>query len=199
MSARGRAARSLAWATYACDPSGVVAVGQDTNEGWWFSDGYGDYIRHFLVAMGAVPEWAPPNEDHLLRSTSVVTHVEYAPGRVAWSTFDDDSVETLRLAAAPSSVTMAGRALPPRADLDDEGYLVEAAGPVGAIVRVRHRSPGELVVASGEPPAEPAADPGGAAGVEAAAGCSVSAQGRGPGEAAWAALGLFGLFALRRR
>ena len=198
-SARERAARSLAWATYACDPSGVVAVGEDANEGWWFSDGYGDYIRHFLVAMGAVPEWAPPNEDHLLRSTSVVTHVEYAPGRVAWTTFDDDSVETLRLAATPTAITVSGRALPPRADLDDEGYVVQAAGPIGAIVRVHHRSPGEIVVASGEPPAEPPTDPGSAPGVDGAAGCSVSAPGRDPGEAAWSALALLALLALRRR
>ncbi len=58
--ARDRAARSLAWATYTCDERGIVTVGEDKNEGWWFSDGYGDYIRHFLVALGAVPDWAPP-------------------------------------------------------------------------------------------------------------------------------------------
>ncbi|HZU81268.1 MAG TPA: hypothetical protein VE987_00045, partial [Polyangiaceae bacterium] len=77
------AARSLNWATYACDDRGVVSVGEDKNEGWWFSDGYGDYIRHFLLAMGAVPEWAPSDETHLLRSTSIVTHVEYGARRVA--------------------------------------------------------------------------------------------------------------------
>jgi len=35
-----------------------------TPAGWpwpgsWFSDGYGDYIRHFMEGLAAVPEWAP--------------------------------------------------------------------------------------------------------------------------------------------
>lgn len=88
------AARSLNWATYACRDDGIVAVSQDQNEGWWFSDGYGDYIRHFLVAMAAVPDWAPRREDHLLRSTSVVTHIDYSPARVSWTTFDNEASET---------------------------------------------------------------------------------------------------------
>ena len=58
----GRSDRSH-WATYTCGDDGIVAVGEDRNEGWWFSDGYGDYIRHFLVAMAAVPEWAPARRE----------------------------------------------------------------------------------------------------------------------------------------
>jgi hypothetical protein len=47
---------------------------------FWFSDGYADYIRHFLAGMASVPEWSPPGEDHLLRSSSMVGKVSYAPG-----------------------------------------------------------------------------------------------------------------------
>jgi hypothetical protein len=144
--ARDRSARSLNWATYTCATDGVVAVGEDKNEGWWFSDGYGDYIRHFLVAMAAVPEWAPAREDHLLRSTSIVTHVAYAQGGLKWETFDADATETLRLAAQPSTVTAAGFPLPRRADLGDAGYVLKAVASGGWLVRVRHRSPGEIVV-----------------------------------------------------
>jgi hypothetical protein len=141
-----RAARSLAWATYACDERGIVAVGEDTNEGWWFSDGYGDYIRHFLVAMGAVPEWAPPGEAHLLRSTSVVSRVQYAPTRVAWTTFEADATETLRLPARPASVRAGGEELTARDDLDDAGYVVQPLATGGVAVRVRHRLAGEVAV-----------------------------------------------------
>ncbi len=144
--ARERAARSLAWATYVCDAQGIVAVGEDTNEGWWFSDGYGDYIRHFLVAMGAAPEWAPPREPHLLRSTSVVSRVEYAPGRVAWTTFDADATETLRLPSRPASVAAAGSVLAPRADLADAGYVVRPLPSGGVVLSVRHFPSGEVVV-----------------------------------------------------
>jgi hypothetical protein len=146
LAAMPRAARSLAWATYTCDERGIVTVGEDANEGWWFSDGYGDYIRHFLVAMGAAPEWAPRDEPHLLRSTSIVTHVAYAPGRVAWTTFDPDATETLRLPSPPKNVSSSGAALQERADLDDGGYVVRPVPSGGAVVQVRHRAPGEVVV-----------------------------------------------------
>ncbi len=159
--ARERAARSLNWATYTCDADGVVSVGEDKNEGWWFSDGYGDYIRHFLVAMGAVPEWAPPREIHILRSTSVVSHVAYAPGRVAWRTFDADATETLRVPSRPTGVWAGGSGLEERADLDDAGYTTAPLAGGDFVVRVRHKGPGEVVVEGAEAPAAPAADPTG--------------------------------------
>lgn len=175
--ARERAARSLAWATYTCDDAGIVAVGEDKNEGWWFSDGYGDYIRHFLVAMAAVPDWAPPAESHVLRSTSIVTHVEYAPARVAWSTFDADATETLRLPSRPLAVTAQGAPLAERADLDDEGWVAQPLPP-GVVLRVRHRARGEIAVTTAPAPpqapaeAAPATDP-----VRRGGGCSVGVGG----------------------
>lgn len=147
--ARDRAARSLNWATYMCREDGVVAVGENTNEGWWFSDGYGDYIRHFLLAMGAVPEWAPAYENHIVHSTSIVTHVVYEPERVAWTTFDADSTETLRLTAPPKKVVVAGVDLTGDSE-PTEGFSVRPLPSGGAIVRVHHRSPGEIVVMLGE-------------------------------------------------
>jgi hypothetical protein len=143
--ARDIAARSLNWATYTCREDGVVAVGEDKDQGWWFSDGYGDYIRHFLVAMGAVPEWAPRREPHLLRSTSVVTEIEYAPRRVAWKTFDADATDTLRLPSRPSAVAAGGSPLAPRQALDSEGFVLRSMAGGGVILRVRHRVPDVVV------------------------------------------------------
>jgi hypothetical protein len=145
-SARDRAARSLNWATYMCTDDGIVAVSEDPYEGFWFSDGYGDYIRHFLVAMAAVPEWAPSRENHLLSTTSVVTRIDYAPERIAWRTFDADATETFRLTSRPAKVTIGGAPLQERADLDDEGFVTRPLGTGGVAVRVRHRSAGEMVV-----------------------------------------------------
>ena len=151
VAARDLAARSLNWATYTCREDGVVAVGEDKEQGWWFSDGYGDYIRHFLVAMGAVPEWAPKRENHLLRSTSIVTGVEYAAGRVAWTTFDADATETLRLASRPAGVAVGGAPLAAREDLDGDGFVVRPLAGGGVVLRVRHGSPGAVVVSMAMP------------------------------------------------
>jgi hypothetical protein len=144
--ARDRARRSLNWATYACREDGVVAVGESQEEGFWFSDGYGDYIRHFLVAMGAEPDWAPTGEVHIVRSTSVVTRVEYRRHEVAWKTFDGDAVETLRLPGLPSAVTAGGAPLSCDEALAGEGFAVQALPSGGVVVRVRHHARGEVVV-----------------------------------------------------
>jgi hypothetical protein len=142
-----RAFRALNWATYACREDGVVAVGESPDEGYWFSDGYGDYIRHFLVAMGANPNWAPPGESHLLRSTSVLRAVEYGSASVSWEAFDDDSTETLRLASRPLRVTTGGAELDRRESLEDaEGYDARPLPLGGYAVRIRHRRPGRLSV-----------------------------------------------------
>ena len=140
------AARSLNWATYVCDDRGVVAVGQDANEGWWFSDGYGDYTRQFLNAMAAVPEWAPPHESHLLRSTSIVTRVAYLLDRVEWTSFERGATETLRLPARPTSVSAAGVRLAERNDVNGEGYFVRALASGDVVVQVHHGSRGPVVV-----------------------------------------------------
>jgi MYXO-CTERM domain-containing protein len=196
LTARDRAARSLAWATYACDEDGIVAVGEDRNEGWWFSDGYGDYIRHFLVAMGAEPEWAPSDEGHVLRSTSIVTSVDYAPGRIAWSTFDADAVETLRLPARPDSVTVGDDALAERADLDDEGWVAQPLASGGFVVHVRHHAPANVVVTTGAQATgtSPAVDSFRSV---AGTGCSAGGAG-GPEGIGWLA-GVVALAGLRRR
>src|SRR5262249_26178953 len=76
--AKEKAYRSLNWASYMCGTDGIVIDGPQPN-GIWFTDGYGDYIKHFMEAMGAVPEWSPPAQNHLLRSTSVVQNVQYFP------------------------------------------------------------------------------------------------------------------------
>lgn len=106
---RARAFRSLSWATYCIDERGVVKVGPDDREGYWFSDGYGDYLPHFLDAIAAVPAWAPSGQDHLLRSSSVVSDITYAPARIAYRTFDAHAVDELRLRKRPSHVKAGGK------------------------------------------------------------------------------------------
>ncbi len=67
------------------------------------------YLRHFQVGLGAVPAWAPPGEDHLLRSSSVVVDVTYAPPEIRYRTFAQYGDDVLRLA---------GRSRPPTVFID---------------------------------------------------------------------------------
>ena len=105
-----KAYRYFNLATYMCDDNGVVRVGPNWPE-TWFSDGYGDYIRHFYEGLVAVPEWSPAGEDHLLHSTSVVQTIMYNARSVSYRTFDNVSTETLSLKALPVSITVGDRSL----------------------------------------------------------------------------------------
>src|SRR5882762_10340778 len=105
--AKDRAFRSLNWSTYMCRDNGVTIEGPAelaANPPCWFTDGHGDYVRQFMLAMGAFPEWAPSGQSHLLRSSSVVSWVSYAPGAVAYRTFDSTAVEVLRMGWSPARV-----------------------------------------------------------------------------------------------
>jgi hypothetical protein len=140
-----RAFRSFNWATYAARPNGLVKSSLDEGTGYWFSDGYGDYMRHFQRGMACVPEWAPAQEDHLLGSSSVVRQVRYAHESVTYLTFDKSSQEVLRLRAVPGAVWNGARRLPLVMDLPrcPRGYTVEAMA-AGAVVRVKHDGSGQV-------------------------------------------------------
>jgi len=133
---KDKAFRSLNWATYMCREDGVVndQPRLDGN-GIWFSDGYGDYIRHFMYAMGAQPEWAPSGENHLLRTTSIVREIKYSPSLISYATFDNHATETLRLGFVPKSVAAGDKLLPKRDELGSPGWTFD---PERKVLRIRH-------------------------------------------------------------
>jgi len=142
VAAREKAFRSFNWATYMCDERGVVRVGP-VEPSWWFSDGYADYVRHFMAGLAAVPEWAPPGEDHLLRSSSVVTLVSYHPREVSWRTFDESGKATLRLSFVPTAVSAGASSLERREDLAAPGWTFD---PATGVLRMRWAGARDLVV-----------------------------------------------------
>jgi hypothetical protein len=136
--AKEKAFRSLNWASYMCRENGHVSdQPQLAHAGLWFTDGYGDYIRHFMASLGAVPEWAPDGENHLLRSSSVISEVKYDANRVAYRVFDSDATEVLRLSFTPSRVTTGGAALAERRDLGADGWTFD---PKLKVMRIRHHA-----------------------------------------------------------
>jgi hypothetical protein len=97
-----QAVRNLVWATYMVDSDGRNRYYRDDV---WLTDGYGDYVRHYLRAMAAMPDLAPSDQNHLLRSSSVVRRIDYGAGEIAYEKWDARSRERLKLGAwAPGAV-----------------------------------------------------------------------------------------------
>lgn len=155
--AREDAFRSLNYATYFEDSQGRVAccgvdygssgtLNYGVDDSYWYDDGYGDYVRNFMWAMGAIPEFAPKGQNHLLRSSSVVRKVTYGGDGLSYQTFDKDATEVLRLKFKPTKVTAGGVALNERQDLGQEGYTAYQLDGGDYVVRVRHLHSGSVVI-----------------------------------------------------
>jgi len=95
-SRKAQAVRNLNWATYMVDTDGKNRYYRDDI---WLTDGYGDYVRHYLRSMAAAPELAPADQNHLLRTSSVVRAIDYGPDAVAYEKWDAVSRERLKLGA----------------------------------------------------------------------------------------------------
>lgn len=102
------AIRELNWATYMVNNDGRNYYIRDDI---WLTDGYGDYVRHYIRAMAAAPEFAPDNSDHMLRSSSVVSNIMYTPSSIRYTTFDNASSERFRLQSKPSKIMVGNNEL----------------------------------------------------------------------------------------
>ncbi len=96
-----RGIRQLNWATYMVNNDGENTY---PNNETWMTDGYGDYVRHYLRAMEINPELAPAGQNHLVSSTSVIKKITYMAETIQYETFDKASVEVLRLKTKPNEV-----------------------------------------------------------------------------------------------
>jgi hypothetical protein len=140
---------SFAWASYMLNDDGSVTTGPDPHVSFesWFSDGYGDYIRHFLAGVGAYPPWAAGTGNHLLRSTSVIQAITYAADRIDYRTFDRAAQEVFILDFVPAAVVSAsGETLALRGDLSAPGWVVEESGASSYTVRVFHQSSNDIAI-----------------------------------------------------
>jgi len=93
---REQQVRRLNWATYSVNDDGRNRY---PNDDIWLTDGYGDYVRHYLRAMASMPELAPDDQNHLLRTTSVIQKIEYRADSISYLKFDSHSEERFKLGA----------------------------------------------------------------------------------------------------
>ena len=105
----------------------------------------------YYYGMAAVPEWAPPGENHLLRSSSVVKSITYTNSGVSYTTWDPASTEVFRLSSVPGEVLANGIPLPRRADLAQPGWTYDENS---GVLRVRHDSATQIQVVY-DPPLQP--------------------------------------------
>ena len=144
-----QAYRTYNWVTY------FQGLSKDADapfsDQWWFTDEFADGPRRMMDAFWAVPEWAPADESHLLGSASVVTKIAYTAGAVTYSTFDPESTDVLRLDFSPTSITVGGKPISQRRDLDQEGYTFD---PASKTLYIRHSSSRDVDIqgASGQQP-----------------------------------------------
>ncbi|MFN0122475.1 MAG: hypothetical protein ACKV2V_18425 [Blastocatellia bacterium] len=75
----------------------------------WLTDGYGDYVRHYLRAMAVAPGLAPDNQNHLLRTSSVIQNIQYGNDEIRYTKFDAKSVERFKLGAWTPKAVKGGK------------------------------------------------------------------------------------------
>lgn len=155
------AIRELSWATYTVDNDGKNKFPQDEN---WLTDGYGDYVRHYLRAMAAMPELAPADSDHILSSTSIVQQADYQGSinkfldpyvhvndinkvRIYYRTYDPDGVEVIRMRSKPKTVRVGDAIAAETINLStvDMGYNW-APMKSGGVLTVKRKGNGLVIV-----------------------------------------------------
>jgi hypothetical protein len=151
------AVRELNWATYMVDFDGKNRFPQDEP---WLTDGYGDYVRHYLRAMDAIPELTAPGQDHIISSTSVIQQADYAgnlkkfiylnfektdSGKVKlfYRTFDSAGTEKITLGKKPSGVLLEGNPL--KESKSGMGYTWKPI-PGGGLLSIRRENGRKVII-----------------------------------------------------
>jgi hypothetical protein len=122
--------------------------------GSWFNIAHPLPLRFLLAAMAWLPEeLGASRENHIMRSSAVVTSVIYGNGRIEYSTFDapEQTVDVLRLAFAPKKIQADEHLLRTRHDLHANGYTVKRLPNGDAIVTIRHDGAKHIVVTGKDP------------------------------------------------
>jgi hypothetical protein len=142
--ARELAYRQMVLQTYDIHETGVTEDNIDGGiivNGDWLNIAHPLPLRWLMTAMSWLPEeLGPSRENHIVRSSAVVTSMHYGAGCIEYSTFDapPETVDVLRLSFAPKRVTVDGRALRQRRNLKNNGYTVKPLPNGDSIVQVRH-------------------------------------------------------------
>lgn len=149
--------RMMLMATYDSLPNGVVKdglLGAQVATGEWSNLAHPWPLCQVMEAIAWLPQYFGPNrENHIVRSTTVVSDVLYEPGRISYTTCDAPNgvQEVLRLAFCPRSIKANGHSLKQRPALDANGYSVTPLMNGDCIVTIRHDGRTHVVVEGPDP------------------------------------------------
>jgi hypothetical protein len=135
---REKAYRSLNWVTY-CNDSLGMAFESPVSKGilsWW-SDCYGECPRMFYHAFAAVPEWAPPGEDHILYSRGILKDVHYSKNAIQYFA-TQPGTEYLRLSFKPSQITLNEDPILQNNNLISDSYRIKSLGKGDFALTIKH-------------------------------------------------------------
>lgn len=127
------AIRTLNWATYTVASDGRNRYIRDDI---WLTDGYGDYIRHYLRAMASMPELAPASKNRFLKTSSVVTSINYSPESISYSTYGE-AEDMLRLIKKPCLIKCDGVKLREKSDGTAGNFSWEPLN-TGGVLTISH-------------------------------------------------------------
>ena len=123
-------------------------------DGSWFKIAQPMALDYVLKTMGWLPEVMGANrENHIMRSSGAVKRVTYGAGEIHYSTFDApaNSIEVLRLAFLPKTITADGKALEQLSTLAGNGYTIQPLKGGDAIVQIRHDGARDIVIRGIDP------------------------------------------------
>ncbi len=150
--AREIARRKIILSTYDVHETGVVEDNIDGGQivaGDWFKIAHPMALKHCLAVIAWMPEiFAPPRENHIVRSTSVVTSVVYADGHIAYTTHDapPNTVDVLRLSFRPALIEADDKPLKEGDTLRGNAFGVKEVGHGDYLVNVRHDGATRIVI-----------------------------------------------------
>ena len=142
-----KAYRSLNWVTYCNDSHGMAfesPLSKDISN--WWSDCYGEGPRMFYHVFAAIPEWAPPGENHILYSAGVLKNVFYQPKKIGYTSTDKNGIEYLKLTFKPDKITINGVEIPLVEDQSKPGYTVKNLGSGDYAVTINRVKTGTVIV-----------------------------------------------------
>ncbi len=149
--------RMMLMATYDSLPNGVVKdglLGDQIATGEWSNLAHPWPLCQTLEAIAWLPQYFAPNrENHIVRSSSVVTNVLYEKDRIAYAAYDapPGAQEVLRLAFQPASIEADGRRLKLRQQLDANGYTVAVLPNGDCIVTLRRDGRRHVTITGPDP------------------------------------------------
>lgn len=142
-----KAYRALNWVTYCSDTNGL-AFESPLSKGvtsWW-SDCYGEGPRMFYHALAAVPEWAPPGENHILYSKGVLKNISYQSQGIQYTATDETGIEYIKLAFKPAKITLNGNVILNVSNIGEQGYTLKHLQNGDYAVNIKRIYAGDVVI-----------------------------------------------------